>query len=153
MNIFDKFNSQFGGEALAKEVQEMASKTTNAPREEVPTGVYEVAIEKLELTTSKSEKPMLSCWFKIVAGNLKGQYIFMNQLVDAAFKIHIANEFLKSLDTEVDVKFNGDFNTYASTIDDVFHDASVNKLEYQLRYSENAKGFKEYKIEQVFEGQ
>jgi hypothetical protein len=153
MNIFDKFNSQFGGEALAKEVQEMASKTTNAPREEVPTGVYEVAIEKLELTTSKSEKPMLSCWFKIVAGNHKGQYIFMNQLVDAAFKIHIANEFLKSLDTATDVKFDGDFNRYANMIASVFHDSAVNKLEYQLRYSENSKGFKEYKIEQVFEGQ
>lgn len=153
MNIFDKFNSQFGGEALAKEVQEMASKSTNTPREEVPQGVYEVSVEKLELTTSKSEKPMLSCWFKIVAGNHKGQFIFMNQLVDAAFKIHIANEFLKSLDTTVDVKFNGNFNDYAKTIESVLADTVASHLEYQLRYSENAKGFKEYKIEQVFEGQ
>jgi hypothetical protein len=150
-NIFDKFNSTFGGENLAKEVAEMATKSSDTPREDVPYGVYEVAVEKLELTESKSQKPMLTCWFKIVAGEHKGQYIFMNQLVDAAFKIHIANQFLKSLDTAADVKFDGNFTHYATMIASVFHDSAVNKLEYQLRYSENSKGFKEFKIEQVFE--
>ena len=75
----------------------------------------------------------------------------MNQLLDAAFKIHIANEFLRSLDTCVEVKFDGDFNHYAATIKNVYSDLTADGLEYQLNYYQNKKGFDEFKIEEVFE--
>ena len=96
-NIFDKFNQAYGGQELAKEVDEITK--NGGSGENVPYGRYEVRIEKLELISSKSKKPMLTVWFKVIAGNQKDRIIFMNQLLDAAFKIHIANEFLKSLDT------------------------------------------------------
>ena len=148
-NIFDKFNQAYGGEALAKEVDEITK--NGGSGENVPYGRYEVRIEKLELTSSKSNKPMLTVWFKVIAGNQKDRIIFMNQLLDAAFKIHIANEFLKSLDTCVEVKFDGDFNHYAATIKNVYSDLTVDGLEYQLNYYQNKKGFDEFKIEEVFE--
>ena len=94
---------------------------------------------------------MLTVWFKVIAGTQKDRIIFMNQLLDAAFKIHIANEFLKSLDTSVEVKFDGDFNHYAATIKNVYSDLTVDGLEYQLNYSQNKKGFDAFKIEEVFE--
>ena len=148
-NIFDKFNQAYGGEALAKEVDEITK--NGGSGENVPYERYEVRIEKLELISSKSKKPMLTVWFKVIAGTQKERIIFMNQLLDAAFKIHIANEFLKSLDTSVEVKFDGDFNHYAATIKNVYSDLTVDGLEYQLNYSQNKKGFDEFKIEEVFE--
>lgn len=148
-NIFDKFNQAYGGEALAKEVDEITK--NGGSGENVPYGRYEVRIEKLELTSSKSKKPMLTVWFKVIAGTQKERIIFMNQLLDAAFKIHIANEFLRSLDTTVEVKFDGDFNHYAEMIKNVYSDLTVDGLEYQLNYFENKKGFEQYKIEEVFE--
>lgn len=160
--LFDKFNKQFGGEEIAKEVKEYAERG-DLNYEEVPYGVYEVIIDTMQLTTSntdkdgnikdksKDQKPMLSVWFQVVDGKHKDSLIFMNQLVDAAFKIHIANEFLKSLDSDVDIKFDGDYNHYANLINDVYSDIMTHKLSYQLRYKENSKGFREYKIEEVFE--
>ena len=148
-NIFDKFNQAYGGEALAKEVDEITK--NGGSGENVPYGRYEVRIEKLELIESKSKKPMLTVWFKVIAGTQKERIIFMNQLLDAAFKIHIANEFLRSLDTTVEVKFDGDFNHYAEMIKNVYSDLTVDGLEYQLNYFENKKGFEQYKIEEVFE--
>ena len=148
-NIFDKFNQAYGGQELAKEVDEITK--NGGSGENVPYGRYEVRIEKLELIESKSKKPMLTVWFKVIAGTQKERIIFMNQLLDAAFKIHIANEFLKSLDTSVEVKFDGDFNHYAATIKNVYSDLTVDGLEYQLNYSQNKKGFDEFKIEEVFE--
>ena len=148
-NIFDKFNQAYGGQELAKEVDEITK--NGGSGENVPYGRYEVRIEKLELISSKSKKPMLTVWFKVIAGTQKDRIIFMNQLLDAAFKIHIANEFLKSLDTSVEVKFDGDFNHYAATIKNVYSDLTVDGLEYQLNYYQNKKGFDEFKIEEVFE--
>ena len=148
-NIFDKFNQAYGGQELAKEVDEITK--NGGSGENVPYGRYEVRIEKLELISSKSKKPMLTVWFKVIAGTQKDRIIFMNQLLDAAFKIHIANEFLKSLDTSVEVKFDGDFNHYAATIKNVYSDLTVDGLEYQLNYYQNKKGFDVFKIEEVFE--
>ena len=148
-NIFDKFNQAYGGQELAKEVDEITK--NGGSGENVPYGRYEVRIEKLELIESKSKKPMLTVWFKVIAGTQKDRIIFMNQLLDAAFKIHIANEFLRSLDTSVEAKFDGDFNHYAATIKNVYSDLTVDGLEYQLNYYQNKKGFDVFKIEEVFE--
>ena len=148
-NIFDKFNQAYGGQELAKEVDEITK--NGGSGENVPYGRYEVRIEKLELISSKSKKPMLTVWFKVIAGTQKDRIIFMNQVLDAAVKIHIANEFLKSLDTSVEVKFDGDFNHYAATIKNVYSDLTVDGLEYQLNYYQNKKGFDVFKIEEVFE--
>ena len=58
---------------------------------------------------------------------------------------------MKSLDTTVDVSFDGDYNHYADMISEVFNDITVCGLEYQLKYEQDKKGFNVYKIEEVFE--
>jgi hypothetical protein len=92
---------------------------------------------------------MVSGWFRIVEGDYKGQLIFMNQLVDEAFKIHIMKQFLISLDTDLDIDFVN-YTQFGNLLMDV-HEAVDGKLEYHLKYGENRKGFKTYEIIEVFD--
>ena len=139
-DIFEKFDKVYDNEGLKKDIED-AKENGGGNFEEVPVGTYEVKIEKLELVESKSNKPMISCWFKVLAGDCKGRLIFMNQLVDEGFKINLVNEFLKSLDR---------FKQYNELILDI-HEAIDGKLEYLLDYSENNKGYKKFTIEEVYE--
>jgi len=149
--IFDKWNKNIDGEALKKDVKEAAENGGNY--EEVPYGTYEVKVDKMELKECGSEKhkgePMISIWFKIINGDKKGSLIFMNQLLTQGFQIHIVNELLRSMDTGVDVEFDGNYEHYNNTILDVFE--ACQSLEFVLKYSESKKGYPVFKIEDVFE--
>ena len=151
MSIFDKWNKNIDGEALKKDVQEAAE--NGGSYEEVPYGTYEVKVEKMELKECGSEKhkgePMISIWFKIVAGDKKGSLIFMNQLLTQGFQIHIVNELLRSMETDVEVEFDGNYEHYNNAILDVFE--ASQSLEFVLKYSESKKGYPVFKIEDVFE--
>jgi hypothetical protein len=74
----------------------------------------------------------------------------MNQVITQGFQIHIANEFLRSLDTGVDVDFDGNYEHYNDLILDVM-EAIDKQLEYMLDYGENKKGYNTFKIKEVFE--
>lgn len=151
MSIFDKWNKEIDGAALQKDVQEAAE--NGKQFEEVPKGTYEVKVEKMEIVECKSEKhkgePMLSIWFKIVAGQRKDSLIFMNQLLVEGFQIHIANELMRSMDTGVAIEFDGNYEHYNNTILDVL-EACAN-LEFVLEYGESKKGYPTFKITDVFE--
>lgn len=106
------------------------------------------------MTTSKKGDPMLSCWMKIIDGEYKGSLIFMNQVVTQGFQIHIANEFLRSLISEVedadkpDVIFKT-YNQYNGMVMDVMELIDGN-FEYLLDYGENSKGFNTFEIKEVY---
>ena len=143
---FSKFDKQMDLEGLKKDIADSASNDFK----EVPHGTYEVAITKLELTESKKGNPMLSCWMKVVSdGEYKGSLIFMNQVVTSGFQIHICDEFLRSLGTDVDVTFES-YSQYADMILDIF-EAIDGKFEFGLELGETNKGFKTYTITEVFE--
>ena len=116
--------------------------------DKVPYGEYEVSIKKLELISNSNDDPMVVCWFKILDGKYKNSMIFMNQVVTQDFQIHIIDEFLRSLGTDVNVEFDS-YSQYAEMILDIF-EAIDGKFEYGLVLGEN-KGFKTYKITDVFE--
>jgi len=151
MSIFDKWNKQIDGEALKQDVKEAAE--NGGSYEEVPFGTYEVKVEKIELKECGSEKhkgePMIAIWFKILNGQYKNSMIFMNQLLTQGFQIHIVNELLRSMDTGIDVEFDGNYEHYNNTILDVFE--ATGNLEFVLKYSESKKGYPVFKIEEVFE--
>lgn len=147
MDIFEKFDKAYDNEGLKKDINE--AKENGGNYEEVPAGKYEVKIEKLELTESKTNKPMVKAQFRIISGDHAKQCIFMNQLVDEGFKINIMNEFLKSLDSGIEVYFDS-FKQYNELILDI-HEAIDGKLEYLLDYSENKNGYKTFKIKEIFE--
>ena len=144
-NIFDKWNKAVDLEGLKKDVNDSAKNEYV----DVPYGTYEVKLTKAELKPTKtSGDPMGSLWFKVVAGDYKGQTIFMNQVVTQGFQINILNEFLRSLDTDVEIEFV-DYKQYSDMLMDVAE--TCEGLEFALDYGVNNKGFNTYRILEVFE--
>jgi hypothetical protein len=149
--MFDKFNAMVDVEGLKKDVAEAATSTGEFV--EVPKGDYEVKVVKIELgeTGERSKTPgmpMAKVWFEVVAGDFKGQKIFMNQMLTSGFGIHKMNELLESLETGISVSFEN-FNQYNELFAMVF-DAVDGKAEFQLAYGENKKGFSTYTIVQRY---
>lgn len=141
---FSKFDKQVDLEGLKKDIEDSA----NNDFEEVPLGIYEVAITKLELGESKKGDPMVKVWFKIVSGEYKGSLLFMNQVITRGFQIHIVDEFLRSLDSGIDIHFDS-YSQYNELLMDVF-EAIDGNFEFALKYGEN-KGFNTFEITDIFE--
>ena len=148
MNIFEKWNKSVDMEGLKNDINE--ADQGNRDFNEVPKGTYEVKINKMELKESSKGDPMLSIWFKIIAGDYKGQMIFMNQVIRQGFQISIAKRFLLSLDAvdEYEVTFE-DYSQFNQLVLDVFEGAG--ELEYLLEYGQNKNGFNTFKIMEVYE--
>lgn len=151
-DIFDKFDSMFDTAAL-KEDEKKAAESNGGDYPEVPWGEYVVKVQQAELKESKtSGKPMVSIWFKITEGEFKNSIIFYNQVIASGFGLHMADEFLRSLETGIDVEFVS-FRQYADMILDVAEAAQ--ELEYHLKYSErkakNGNSYNNYEIVEVFE--
>lgn len=147
MDIWAKFDQMVDTEGLKEDVKEVAENKIDY--KEVPEGRYEVKIEKIELKQSKTGRPMVAFWFKILEGEYKNQYIFWNQVVDIGFGLHKVNEFLRSLDSGLEVQFEN-FQQYGNLLMDI-HETIDGKLEYGLKYSKNSKGYDEFEITDVFE--
>lgn len=145
---FKKWNKAIDKEQFEKDLEEI-KKNGGGEFKEVPEGEYAVKIDKMELKESKKGDPMLSIWFKILEGEFKNSYIFYNQVVIQPFQIHLANEFMNSFETDVEAAFHGDYEEYNNIILDVAE--ACDKLEFTLYYGENSKGFKTYKIKEVFD--
>lgn len=145
---FSKFDKKVDLEGLKNDIAD-AEENNGGNFKEVPLGTYEVAISKLELGESKKGDPMVKVWFKIVSdGEFKNSLIFMNQVITQGFQIHIVDEFLKSLETNVDITFES-YSQYADMLMDVFEEIEGN-YEYGLKYGEN-KGFNTFEITDIFE--
>lgn len=144
---FSKFDSMFDIEGLKADVKTAAE--NNKSFDEVPVGDYEVKITKMDLVESKNGDPMFSCWFKIVSGEQKDRLIFMNQLLTKGFQIHIVNQFLRSLETDIDVHFDN-FKQYSQLIFDIHEKIDSEKLEFALEYGKK-NNFPTFKIVEVFE--
>ena len=146
-NIFEKFNEMVDVAGLVSDVETAAS--SDGDFVEVPKGDYEVKVTKLEIgaTGEKSKTPgmpMAKVWFDILAGDFKGQKIFMNQMLTTGFGIHKMNEFLNSLETGITVQFEN-FAQYGDLFKQIF-DAVDGKAEYHLEYGANNKGYSTYTI-------
>lgn len=146
-NIWEKFDKSIDTKAL-KEDAAKAAEQGDFP--EVPHGTYEVKVEKLELVESKSGKPMLSCWMQIIDGQYKGQRLFMNQVMHVGFGVSKALEFLRALDSGVDVQFEN-FKQFNDMVLDV-HEAIDGVTEYAVEYGEE-KGYNTFEIVDVFDAQ
>lgn len=145
---FSKFDKQVDLEGLKQDIAE-AAENGSGDFKEIPAGTYEVAITKLELGESSKHDPMVKVWFKILEGEYKNSLIFMNQVVTRGFQFHIVNEFLKSLETDVDVCFES-YSQYSEMLLDVF-EAINGKCEFALKYGKNDKGFNTFEITDVFD--
>lgn len=146
-NIWEEFDNALDVDGMQEEIKK--AQENNVEYKEVPVGQYEVEVNKIELKKSKNNDPMFSCWLKILTGEYKGQLLFMNQVVKEGFQVHICNEFLRSLDTGIEIEFIK-YSQYAELLDKVKEAIDKQKLEYGIEYGEK-KGFKTFKITDVFE--
>lgn len=147
MNIFEKWNSNTDLKGLQEDIKN--AKDCNREYETVPHGHYEVKLDKLELKASKKGDPMVSAWFTIIDGKYKNSKLFMNQVVTQGFQIHIVNELLKSMETDLNIEFI-DYKQYADLLLDVAEFCDTNNLEFALKYEDN-KGYDKFTITEVFE--
>lgn len=142
---FEKYDKKVDLEGLKKDIED----SSNNDFKSVPHGNYEVAITKLELGESKKGDPMVKIWFKVVSeGEYKNSLIFMNQVITQGFQIHIVDELLRKLETDVDVHFES-YSQYNEMLMDIFETIDGH-FEYGLKYSDN-KGFDKFEITDVFE--
>lgn len=144
---FEQWDNQFDSEALKNDLADVENKSKGEYKE-VPPGQYEVKITKLELTQSKKGNPMISCWFKIVAGEFNNQMIFMNQVLTTGFGLHLCNELLRSI-TSLPVSFES-FKQYSMLLMDIMEEIE-GKREFQLNYGKDQKGYNTFKIEKIFD--
>ena len=148
MGIFDKFNKEMDKDLIQSEINEAAQNTY----EDVPVGQYEVAVTKIEVKPTKNgDKVMLTCTFRILDGKYKGRLIFFNQVIMTGFQIHMANQFLRSLDTGEEIEFK-DYDQYSDLVKVIDKVIQVTEWEYGLEYSKSDKGYDQYKITDVYEG-
>lgn len=147
MDMFEKWNSNADLAGLQKDIKD--AQDNNREYEKVPHGEYEVKLDKLELKATKKGDPMVSAWFTILAGKYKNSKLFMNQVVTQGFQIHIVNEFLRDMCTDLNIEFI-DYKQYADLLLDVAEFCDENNLEFALKYEDN-KGYDKFTITDVFE--
>lgn len=130
--------------------QKVSGSQQTGDYEEVPQGIYHVAVNKLELKSSKKGFPMLAAQFKILNGDYKGRLIFMNTLLlrtgtdsDIGL-VSRCNNFLRSLkcihDSEVVLDQYGGPALYAKMVDRIYKELVEKSYTYALDYNaETAK--------------
>ena len=148
MDMFEKWNSNVDLAGLQKDIKD--AQDNNREYEEVPHGEYEVKLDKLELKATKKGDPMVSAWFTILEGKYKKSKLFLNQVITQGFQIHIVNELLKSMKTDLAIDFV-DYKQYAELLLDVAEECDATNLEFAIKYEDN-KGYDKFTITEVFEG-
>lgn len=148
MDMFEKWNESADLKGLQKDIKD--AQENNREFDKVPHGEYEVKVDKMELKSSKKSDPMVSIWFIILEGKYKKSKLFLNQVITQGFQIHIVNELLKSMKTDLAIEFV-DYKQYAELLLDVAEECDTNNLEFALKYEDN-KGYDKFTITEVFEG-
>lgn len=148
---FSKYNQN-----LSDLQQDIAAAEENSRKfEPIPSGKYEVSIDRLEMKETKAGNAlMLSAMMTILEGPCKNRKMFFNQMLNTGFGIHKSNEFLRSLGTGEKVEFV-DFNKYNDMIKAIEFTIHNTGLEYEIEYTRTEKDgrtYENYKITEVFEG-
>ena len=154
-DMFSKWDKEIDIDGLNEDVK-AAANGSGGNYKEVPHGNYEVAVQQMELKESKKGKPMVSIWFKIVSdGEYKGSMIFYNQVIDNGTGLHINNEMLRKMvsemGTDAPVIELKSFEQYSELLMDIF-EAVADNFEYGLKYTANKKNkdFSDFEITDVF---
>lgn len=125
MGIFAKFNTTVNKDELRKQIGE-AAKNNSGYYKEVPAGIYEGEIEKMELASTKDGRPMLKVQFRIKEGEYKKQCLFMNRVCAGTKNdmnmIASVEGWINKLEPENPVEFVGDYDDFAEQIMDAAED-------------------------------
>lgn len=152
-DIFEKWNESTDLKGLQDDIKD--AQENKREYEGIPHGEYEAKVDKMELKATKTDQqPMVSIQFRIISGKYKNSCLFFNKKIrgtkNDGLMIHQSNEFLRSMDTGIDVEFV-DYKQYAELLLDVAEECDANKLEFAIKYEDN-KGYDKFTITEVFEG-
>jgi len=156
MSIFEKYSAKINSEELAASQKEISENANGGGSyEEVPVGKYEVKVEKMEAKMSKTNKPMVTVWFRILKGKYEKSMIFYNSVFHEDWMRHRVASFLSDLidDGDRTAEINLLLKSYdMETINNFCMDAHEQidgEFEYLLDYG-MSNGYSTYKIEEVY---
>lgn len=137
---FTKFNEMFPTDKLKKDMEEAAK--NGGDFEKLPEGEYTCTLEKLELGESQKGNLMVKAQFRIVKGDHAKQCIFKNCILTGTkndgFMMLQAKKFLESLDSGIDIAFNG-WDDFDAMLGDIIDAISEDKLTYVISLKDNKK--------------
>ena len=150
---FSAFDKQVDVEQLKNDAAEIKKNGGTGDFPELPAGTYIIKLDKLELGSTRDNRPMMKGQFSIVEGEYKKRKIFVNRVVygtknDANMIANVLG-FLESLAPSEDIGpfvFNG-YEALSNLIMDVAED--VAGLTYEVEY--DADAFNPISIKEVFE--
>lgn len=137
---FKKFNAEFPMDKMRKEMAEAAK--NGGDFEKLPEGEYTCILEKLELGESQKGNLMLKAQFRIQAGDHSNQCIFKNCILTGTkndgFMMLQAKKFLESLDSGIDIEFEG-WEDFSDMVEDILTAITDDDLIYVLSLKDNKK--------------
>lgn len=135
---FGKFNKAFPADKMKEELKEAKENGGST----LPDGEYTCKLEKMELGESSKGALMIKAQFRITKGDHKKQCIFKNCVLTGTkndgFMLLKANEFLDSLDSGEDVKFE-DWEQYNDLIMDIAEAVQEDGLQYVVQLTKNGQ--------------
>lgn len=138
----------YDSKSMKAEVKEAADKAKDF--DELKPGTYPVYVKSMELkATQKNNEPMMAVQLKVTDGDCKNKAIFANFMLTKPFLIHKANEFLRSLGSDVTVEFDS-YGQYADMIENVYKWTEEHEADYDVEYSLRDGKYSEYKVVGVF---
>lgn len=150
MYDWSKFDKKVNVEEINHDIDDLG----DGNFEELPLGRYEVRLDSLEMKPTKEKGyPMLAAAFTVVEGEYTKRKIFVNKVLfmddgNDKYRLNSANRFLDSLDSGLEVHFNG-FRDYERLINSIAD--KCEKQEYLIEIEEKKKGFRNYKIIEHYE--
>jgi len=148
--LLSKFNTRVNLEEIRKDLVEINNhQVKKSEFEEIPEGVYEVKVEKMEIRESKKGDPMFSVWFRVIEGKYKNGLIFFNKLLTQSFLISQCNQMMQSFRTGTQIEFQ-DYVQYNQVIEEVFERMTTNRLEYAINYVKDKNGYTCIEVTDVF---
>ena len=150
---FSKFDKEVNLDQLKKDTDEIIKNGGTGDYPEIEAGVYHGKFEKLEIGSTKDDRPMLKAMFRINDGPHKKQCLFFNRVLygtkNDANMIANALGWLEKLEPSEDV---GDivfesFSQFNDLVLDIAED--ISELEYDVEY--DPEGFNSISIISVYD--
>lgn len=163
---FSKFDSLINEDEMAKQLEEAKNNAPQGEGMETPAGNYVVKIEKMEIATTKDDRPMFKIQCRVIeAGENAGddvlEYLshfkskkpclFMNRVIygtkNDANMIQSVIGWLEKLEPSFPVEFKN-YSQFSDLVADIYEEAA-DTIELDVNY--DPKAFNSISIEEVFE--
>lgn len=146
-NIFDELDKAYDVKTMKQDVKEIEANAKE--HQNLEPGIYAVYVKSMELKTTKNNEPMMAVQLKVSEGEHKNKMMFANFMLTKHFLIHKANEFLRSLGSDILVEFDS-YGQYADMIDDIYNWTEEHQCDYDIKFSLRDGKYSEYKVVAVY---